>query len=293
MSGGERIVRANGVDLCLETFGDRDAPAILLIAGAQGSMHSWEDAFCERLAAGPRYVIRYDHRDTGRSVTYEPGKPEYTGDDLVDDAVGILDALGLERAHVVGISLGGAIAQMVALERPERVASLTLISTSPAVAGERELPASSAELRASFDAPPPDWTDHAAVVDFVVASARPYAARSRPFDEEPWRELARRDLARSSNIAASANHYLVDGADSARRLDEISAPTLVLHGTEDPLFPFAHGEALAREIPGAELVALEQTGHELPKAAWDVAVPAILRHTAASRTLVADGGASR
>ena len=242
-------------------------------------MHSWEDAFCERLAAGPRYVIRYDHRDTGRSVTYEPGKPEYTGDDLVDDAVGILDALRLESAHVVGISMGGAIAQIVALERPEKVASLTLISTSPAVAGERELPPPSEELRASFDAPPPDWSDHAAVVDFVVESARPYAARSRPFDEEPWRELARRDLARSIDIAASTNHYLVDGADSNKGLDEIRAPTLVLHGTEDPLSPFAHGEALAREIPGAELVALERTGHELPQAAWDVAVPAILRHT--------------
>jgi pimeloyl-ACP methyl ester carboxylesterase len=286
MATNERVVRANGVDLCLETIGDPADPAILLIAGAQGSMLSWEDEFCERLAAGGRRVIRYDHRDTGRSVTYAPGKPEYSGRDLVEDAVGILDVLGLESAHVVGISMGGAIAQFVALDHPERVASLTLISTSPAVPGERDLPPSSKELQAYFAEPPqePDWADRAAVVEYVVESARPFAARSRPFDEAPWRELARRDLDRSNDIAASmTNHFLAEeGPGSPKRVGEIAAPTLVLHGTEDPLFPYGHGEALAKEIPNAELVPLEQTGHELPREIWDVVVPAILRHTAGS-----------
>jgi len=124
-------VRANGVELCVETFGDAADPAILLIAGAQGSMLSWEDEFCERLASGARHVIRYDQRDTGRSVTYEPGKPGYTGRDLVDDAVAILDVLEVERAHVVGISAGGGVGQELGLLYPDRVASLTLISTSP------------------------------------------------------------------------------------------------------------------------------------------------------------------
>jgi pimeloyl-ACP methyl ester carboxylesterase len=278
----ERIVRANEVDLCLETFGDPANPAILLIAGAASSMLSWEDDFCERLAAGSRLVIRYDQRDTGRSVTYEPGAPKYTGTDLVDDAVGILDALGVERAHVVGISMGGGIAQFLTLDHPDRVASLTLISTSGGP-GDPDLPGTSEELRAHFASPPPDpdWSDRAALINYVVEDARAYASKSRPFDEEAWRELAGRDFDRSVNMASSMkNHALVEGGESWReRLGEIRIPTLVLHGTEDPLFPYEHGVALANEIPGAQLLPLEETGHELPRAVWDVVVGAILRQT--------------
>jgi pimeloyl-ACP methyl ester carboxylesterase len=101
----DTIVHANGVPLCVETFGAAGDEPILLIMGAAASMDWWEDGFCERLAAGGRFVIRYDHRDTGRSITYEPGAPGYTGSDLVEDAVGVLDALGLPRAHVVGMSM--------------------------------------------------------------------------------------------------------------------------------------------------------------------------------------------
>ena len=283
MSGNERMVRANDVDLCLETFGDDADPAILLLAGAQGSMHSWEDDFCARLASGERYVIRYDQRDTGRSVTYQQGKPGYTGRDLVEDAVGILDVLGLERAHVVGLSSGGGVGQEVALLYPARVASLTLIATSPVVPIGRDLPRMSAELRASFDEPPaePGWSDREAVVEYFVEGARAYAARSTPFDEEPWRALARRDFERSSNIASSMTNHFVAPAGPAvsKQLDEIAVPTLVVHGTEDPLFP-GHGEALAEEIPNAELLLLERTGHELPRRVWDDVLPAILRNTA-------------
>jgi pimeloyl-ACP methyl ester carboxylesterase len=277
---GERIVRANGVDLCVETFGDPTDPAILLISGAGGSMLSWEDEFCERLAAGSRLVIRYDQRDTGRSVTYEPGAPDYSGADLVEDAVGILDALGVDRAHVVGISMGGGVAQFLALDHPDRVASLTLISTSP---GGDDLPGMSEELRAHFAGPTaePDWSDRAAVINYLVEDARPYAGKSRPFDEAAWRELAGRDFDRSVNIASSMkNHFLIEGSGTWReRLPEIRVPTLVLHGTEDPLFPYEHGVALADEIPGARLLPLEQTGHELPRAVWDVVVPALLRQS--------------
>jgi pimeloyl-ACP methyl ester carboxylesterase len=280
---GERIVRANGVDLCVETFGDSSDPAILLVAGAGSSMLSWEEGFCERLAAGSRFVIRYDHRDTGRSITYAPGAPKYTGLDLGGDAVGILDALGVDRAHLVGISMGGGIAQLVALDHPDRVASLTLISTSPG--SGPGLPETSEELRAHFAraTAEPDWSDRAAVVDYIVEDARAYAGKSRPFDEAAWRDLAGRDFDRSINLASSMkNHFLIDGAGSWReRLGEMRIPTLVLHGTEDPLFPYGHGVALANEIPGAQLVPLEQTGHELPRAVWDVVVPAILRHSGA------------
>ena len=276
-----QIVRANGVDLCVETFGEPGDPAILLIAGAMGSMLSWEDEFCERLAAGGRLVVRYDQRDTGRSVTYEPRAPKYTGPDLVADAVGILDALGVDLAHVVAISMGGGVAQFLALDYPDRVASLTLISTSPS-GSDDDLPGMADTLRAHFAEPPPepDWSDRAAVIEYLVEDARPYASTSQPFDDAPWRELAGRDFDRSINLASSTNHFLAEGGGRWReRLGEVRAPTLVLHGTEDPLFPIEHGVALAREIPGADLVALEQTGHELPRRVWGIVVPAILAHT--------------
>jgi pimeloyl-ACP methyl ester carboxylesterase len=278
----ERVVSANGVELCVQSFGDPTSPAILLIAGSGGSMLSWEEDFCGRLAAAGRFVIRYDQRDTGRSISYPPGAPGYSGRDLVEDAVGVLDALGLATAHVVGISMGGAIAQLVALDHPGRIASLTLISTS-AGAGDPDLPPVAERLRAHFASPPPepDWSDRAAVVEYVVEDARAYAGTSRPFDEEAWRELAGRDFDRSADIASSlTNHTLAEGgAGWRRRLGEIAMPALVLHGTEDPLFPFEHGVALANEIPDARLLPLEQTGHELPRDTWDVVVPAIVRVT--------------
>src|ERR671920_251967 len=120
----ERMIEANGVELCTEAFGDPADPTILLIAGIGSSMLWWEEDFCRSLAGGKRFVIRYDHRDTGRSVTYEPGRPGYTGADLTADALGVLDAYGIAAAHVVGVSAGGAFAQLLALDFPERVLSL-------------------------------------------------------------------------------------------------------------------------------------------------------------------------
>ena len=135
------MIEANGVELCTEPFGDPADPPVLLIMGIGASMLWWDEGFCGLLADGGRYVIRYDHRDVGRSITYEPGRPEYTGSDLVADAAAILDGYGIPAAHVVGVSAGGAFAQLLTLEHPERVLSLTLISTSPAVPTDRALPA--------------------------------------------------------------------------------------------------------------------------------------------------------
>lgn len=283
---GPATVRANGVDLCVETFGEQTDPAVLLVMGAGASMDWWEDDFCARLAAGSRYVIRYDHRDTGQSVTYAPGAPPYTGEDLRADAVGVLDALDVGSAHIVGLSMGGAMVQLLALEHPGRVASLTVISSSPAGPGEPDLPDMTAEGRAAFgQVTEPDWSDRAAVIDYATQLSRACASRSRPFDEQATRELWGRVLDRTTNIESSMkNHYALDG-DGGRwreRLGALDVPTLVVHGTEDPLFPHPHGEALAREIPGAELLTLEGTGHELVRRDWDVVVPAILRITRGS-----------
>jgi pimeloyl-ACP methyl ester carboxylesterase len=281
------LVSANEVDLCIQTFGAAGEPTILLIGGAESSMDWWQDEFCELLASGPRYVIRYDLRDTGQSVSYEPGAPGYDGSDLVADAVGVLDALGIARAHVVGISMGGGIGQHLALEHSGRVETLTLISTSPV--GPRGpdkpgLPPMSEELASSFaePAPEPDWSDREAVVDHIVQGLRPYSG-SLPFDEEEQRALVERVVDRTVNIASSSkNHWIMDGGDPVDRpLGEVSAPTLVLHGSEDPLFPYAHAEALADEIPGARLLPLEGMGHEMPpRPLWDRVVAAILEHTA-------------
>ena len=277
------MVEANGVELCVQTFGDAGDPPVLLVMGLSASMLHWEDEFCERLAAGGRFVIRYDHRDTGRSVTYPPGAPGYTSGDLDADAAGVIDALGVSPAHIVGFSAGGGIAQVLALDYPDRVASLTLISTSSG-SGD-DLPGMSDELRARFADPPPEpnWSDREAVIDYLVEEERAYAARSRPFEEVERRELAERILDRTIDIAASMkNHWILpdEGGGWRERLGEIRMPTLVIHGTEDPFFQLGHALALEREIPGARLVRVEQMGHELPRTAWDVVVPEILRHTA-------------
>jgi pimeloyl-ACP methyl ester carboxylesterase len=274
-------VHVNGVDLCVETFGSPTDPAILLIMGAGASMDWWQDDFCARLAAGPRYVIRYDHRDTGQSTSYPPGEPGYTGDDLVADAAALIAILGVGRAHVVGQSAGGALAQVLALDHRERVASLTLVATSPA-GSDPDLPPMIDEASAAFAAiAEPDWPDRAAVIEYLTEQWRASASRSRPFDAEGTRALSARVVERTANMESSMkNFYAAQGTDRWReRLGQLDVPTLIVHGTEDPLFPLGHGEALAREIPGAELLTLEGAGHELARRDWDVVVPAILAHT--------------
>jgi pimeloyl-ACP methyl ester carboxylesterase len=197
--------------------------------------------------------------------------------------VGILEAHHLEAAHVVGMSMGGGLAQWLAIAYPRRVASLTLVSTSPG-SGD-DLSPMSDELRSAFDDPPPqpDWSEREAVVESVVEGWRPYGG-TRPFDVERLGEIAGRAFDRSSNIESSMkNHWLVEGGEDAPgrpALREIRTPTLVVHGTADPFFPVVHGEALAREIPNARLLLLEEMGHGYPPHwTWPVFVPALLVHT--------------
>jgi pimeloyl-ACP methyl ester carboxylesterase len=279
----ERAVEANAVELCTETFGDPAHPPLLLIMGTGASMLWWEEGFCELLADGGRFVIRYDHRDTGRSVTYEAGRPAYTGADLVADAGGVLDAYGIRSAHLVGVSAGGAIAQLVALGSPERVASLVLISTSPALPGDRRLPPPTAEFGRFVSTAAADWSDADSIVEYLVAYSRMLAGGRRPFAEAPMRSLVRRDVERARDFAAVQNHdMLAEGQTPTGSLSSIAAPTLVVHGTADPMFPVEHGEALAREIPGARLLRLDGAGHGVERADWTTIAGAILAHTAGS-----------
>jgi pimeloyl-ACP methyl ester carboxylesterase len=283
-SGTEHMIEANGVELCTEAFGNRADPPVLLIMGTGASMLWWDEDFCRMLADGGRFVIRYDHRDTGRSVAYEPGRPEYTGADLVADAVGVLDAYGLPAAHVVGVSAGGGFAQLLALGFPDRVLSLVLMSTTGALPGGGELPPPTEAFMRFVTTAAVDWADLESVVDYLVGYSRVLAGDERPFDETAARAFVRLDLERARNFASLPNHdLLAQGVDEQPRgpLSSISVPTLVIHGSADPMFPLEHGEALAAEIPGASLLTLPGAGHRLDRADWATVVAAILEHTSA------------
>jgi pimeloyl-ACP methyl ester carboxylesterase len=277
----ERVIKANGVELCTESFGDPADLPILLIMGTGASMLWWEEGFCRMLADGGRFVIRYDHRDTGRSATYPPGQPGYTGAELTTDAVGVLDAYEIGAAHLVGVSAGGGCAQELALDYPDRVLSLVLISTSPAVPIDRALPPPTAQFGQFVSTVEVDWSDPESVIDYLVDYERLLEGRQRPFDEAAVRDFVCRDVERTRDIAALQNHDVMpQGQSSTKTLSSIGAPTLVIHGTADPMFPIGHGEALADEIPGGRLLPLEGAGHGVARADWDRIAEAILRHTA-------------
>jgi pimeloyl-ACP methyl ester carboxylesterase len=274
----ERFVPTGDARICTESFGDPSDPAILLIMGQGGSMLWWRDAFCRRLADAGRFVLRFDHRDSGRSTSYEPGRPGYTGADMVSDAIAVLDGYAIERAHLVGLSMGGAFAQLAALGHPDRTASLTVIDSTRVDEWDDSLPGPAPAYRAYLEtAGERDWSDPDAIVEGVVAESRALAGTRHPFDEDGLRGLVRRDLERAERPASLQNHPLVEAAPPPpRSLAELDVPLLVIHGTDDPLFPFPHGQALARAIPGATLVAVKGGGHEIHPGDWDQVVTAIV-----------------
>lgn len=269
----------NGIEICTESFGNPGNPAILLIMGAQASMVWWEEEFCRRLADKVRFVIRYDNRDVGRSTTYELGNPGYTFDDMADDAVHILDEYGIEQAHIVGISMGGMLTQIIALRHSRRVLSVSLISTSNFAP---ELPPMEEKVMNYFtNAGATDWANEESVVEFTVGKWKVLAGSKHPFDEKRIYNLAKEEVERSNNIASMNNHGILTGGESYLvRTGEIDVPVLVIHGTEDPIIPYEHGIALANAIPGAVLLTLEGTGHEVHYDDWDTIIDAISKHTA-------------
>src|SRR3954447_7430572 len=281
----ETVLQAGDVELCVDTLGSPSEPALLLIGT---TVAAWDDELVERLTGG--FVIRYDLRDAGRSTTVDPDSPDYTLRDLVTDAVGVLDGLGIARAHVAGLATSGFIAQLLALDHPSRVASLVLIGTRPVVPGpvDDDLPEHSPAIMAHFgSAPAVDWTDRTSILDGAVATARALSGSPR-FDAAEARAHASRVLDRSGPHPASARNGLMSTVFSQldctrrwrERLPEITAPTLVVHGAIDPFFPVGNAEALAREIPGATLEVLDGVGAELPRRAHAEVAAAMLAHTA-------------
>ncbi|MFG0214864.1 alpha/beta fold hydrolase [Brevibacillus porteri] len=278
----EQILKVNGVEICAESFGKPTDPAILLIMGAQMSMLWWEEEFCQRIADAGRFVIRFDNRDVGRSTTYEVGQPSYTFEDMADDAVHVLDAFGVQQAHIIGMSMGGMLTQFIALRHPERVRTITLHATSNFAP---DLPPIDEKLMEFFsNMGEINWEDEQEVLAAAVASSKVLIGSKYPFDEARVRELAQIDIARSNHYASKNNHAFVTAGETyLMRTGEIAVPALVIHGTEDLLIPFAHALHLADTIPGAVLLTLEGTGHELPHGDWDVVIEAILKHTSVRR----------
>ena len=275
----ETMIKAGDATICTESFGRQDDPAVLLIMGQMASMLWWPAEFCERLADGRRFVIRYDQRDTGRSTSYEPGRPGYSSADLIADAIAVLDGYGIDRAHIVGMSMGGMVAQLVALSHPDRVVTVTVLSTSKVGPPDPSLPGPvAAYLEHAATGEGVDWSDTEAMADFIVRDARALAGTKHPFDEAATRAFVESDLERTANPASLINHTLLHGDDDGSpSASAIQVPFVVMHGTADPLFPYEHGVALAEAVPGAVLVSIEGGGHELHEGDWDQITGVILR----------------
>ena len=286
----EQLIQTNGIEICTDAYGDRNAPAILLIMGASASMLLWEESFCQQLADGGRFVIRFDNRDVGRTTCCPVGTPDYTLQDMADDAVAVLDHYGIDKAHICGASMGGMITQLVGLNHPDRVLSLIPIMSSPdpaAVTDPMEgisgaLSPPTAEVMAMVAAGAAlDWNDQQAVLENRVKMFGVLAGSAYPYDDESRRTLFKREIERANSMASSQNHGLVVGASERwfHRLGEIRAPTLVIHGDADPILPLDHGRAIAAAIDGAQLLVMEGVGHEIPDQELHRVIPAILQIT--------------
>jgi pimeloyl-ACP methyl ester carboxylesterase len=283
----EQLADIGDVTLCYETFGDADDPAMLLIMGLGTQMIAWHDDFCGEMADAGFHVIRFDNRDAGRSTHMDARPPSirqlllrdrkaaaYTLTDMADDAAGLLDHLGIERAHVVGASMGGMIAQTLAARRPERVISLTSImsNTGARLSGQPALIAYPVLLKTAPD-------DREAFADHLAKMIETIGSPGFDRDVEELRDLARRSYDRSYSPASAGRQLaaIIASGARAKELAKITAPTLVIHGTADKLVRPSGGRATARAIPGAKILKIEGIGHDLPRGAWPQIIPAIVQ----------------
>jgi pimeloyl-ACP methyl ester carboxylesterase len=276
---------ANGIELEYETFGDPAARPLLLITGLGAQMISWDEPFCELLAGHGFYVIRFDNRDSGLSTWMEAAgaadlasafsgdpHPAYQLDDLAADAVGLLDSLGITAAHVVGASMGGFIAQLVTLNHPERVLSLTSIMSGPG--GADEVPPKP-EGAALLAAPPPPTRQER--IKQAMAIHRTLAGAGDQLAEAVERARAERAVDRAYYSAGTGRQLVAILAAGSRieGLKKVRVPTLVIHGTDDVLVPVENGRLVAEAVPGARLIEFEGMGHDVPRRVWPVVADAI------------------
>jgi pimeloyl-ACP methyl ester carboxylesterase len=289
LDAGEKLAEANGLTLCYQTFGSPTDPTLLLIMGLGAQMVWWEVDLCEQLAARGYHVVRFDNRDIGKSsyiatpppdlarvfAGLEALKAPYSLDDMARDTVGLMDALGIDKAHIVGASMGGMIAQLVAIQHPERVLTLTSIMSST---GERGLPPPKPEVWAAMMAPPPLTVE--AYIEANVRMAELLRGYADATEDADARARATRAASRGLNPAGGVRQMAAIGAADSRKeaLAQMKAPTLVIHDPNDPLVSVEGGKATARAIPGAKLKLLDRMGHTLPRALWPTLIEAIATH---------------
>ena len=260
---------ANGIELEYDTFGRRDAAPLLLIGGLGTQLISWDEAFCDLLAGRGFFVIRFDNRDAGLSTWPED---EYTLDDMADDAVGLLDALGIRAAHLVGASMGGFIAQLVALNHPDRVLTLTSMISGPS--GEDQAQPTPEGLALLFAPVPPTYEER---VELALMFKQKLLGPDDPYDEPYERARAVRTIGRAYHPAGIARQLRAILAAPSRieRLRSLHVPALVVHGDSDILVPVDNGRRVAAAIPGARLLEIRGMGHDIPKRVWHQVVDAI------------------
>ena len=294
MSGGvhkseERFAQVGELEICWQQFGDDADPPLLMIMGLGAQMILWPDELCEMIAAQGFRVIRFDNRDSGRSTVLadaptgtipralageiEPGS--YSLSEMAGDAAGLLDALGIEAAHVVGSSLGGMVAQTLAIEHPDRVLSLASIMSTT---GDRAVGhASPAGIEALTSVPPPERNGF---VESLVAARRKIGSPGFPFDEDRARKTAELGFGRGFHPKGTVRQTIaiILSGDRTRHLREIGVPTVVIHGEDDPLIGVSGGRATAEAIPGSKLVVIEGMGHDLPAGVWERVSDAIVEN---------------
>ena len=279
----EDFVQANGLTICYDTFGNSSHPPAVLIMGMGAQMIAWEDEFCELLAERGFWVIRFDNRDVGRSTRLDslrtpdvfsaftlawfrqPVHAPYRLHDMMLDVLGLLDALKIEKAHLIGASMGGGIAQTLAIERPERVLSLTSIMSTT---GHPDLPQPQASTLTALLKPAPPTLD--AYIEHYVSTWKRLRGQTFPGEEERDRARAARNHARGLHPPGVARQLVAILASGSRRqaLRNVTAPALVIHGDADPLVSLAAGVDTAQSIPNARLMVLEGMGHSLPSHMW-------------------------
>jgi pimeloyl-ACP methyl ester carboxylesterase len=288
-------ITANGIQIEYETFGNPSDRPLLLIIGLGRQMIMWDESLCQDLVSRGHYVIRYDNRDTGLSTKLDQaGKPDimgtlgkilngdkssvpYTIEDMADDGAGLLNAMGIPRAHICGMSMGGMIAQTIALRHPSRVLSLTSIYSNT---GNPELPQPKSEVLSALIAPPP--AERAACIEHMLGVLKMIAGHGFLFDEEWTRRKLAACYDRCFYPQGVGRQLIAIMAQNNRKavLASIKVPVLVIHGTDDPLVPVEGGKETAAAIPGAQLMLIKGMGHDFPHGgAWPQIVEAITAHT--------------
>jgi len=293
--GDEQIAPANGIDLCFQEMGDPDGEPLVLVMGLATQMLAWDEGFCGLLVERGFRVIRFDNRDIGRSTKIvSAGVPRrldmmrgrsssapYLLRDMAADAIGLMDHVGIESAHIVGASMGGMIVQTMAIEHAERVRSMVSIMSNT---GSRWTGMPSRKAMAVLLARPPRGRD--AAVERAVKTFKVIGSPGYPFDEERIRQVAGRSYDRGHSTAGVLRqlHAITASGDRTQALRELSVPTTIIHGSGDPLVRPAGGRATARAIPGARLKLIDGMGHDLPRQLWPVFAEEIAGTAARSRS---------